>query len=132
MIRIIFAITFLLFTVTGFAARQEKTLICHVGNEVGPGGEEYDPACVPEEANDYFCADAGKVDLILVAKVDNHLDNPSHEYDGLFDYEPGDVGASAVGTEDSDGNGIDDGCELPQVGSACPCWTWTLKNDLCN
>lgn len=122
LVQVIFAITFLLFTVTGFAARQEKTLICHVGNEVGPSGEEYDPTCVPEEANDFFCADAGKIDLIVVAQkaADKHLENPSHEWDGISDYKPGDLGASGEGTEDSDGNGIDDGCELPA--GDCPCW----------
>ena len=119
LLQVILAITFLLFTVTGFAARQEKILICHVGNELGPNGEEYDPACVPEEANDYFCADAGKIDLILVPENAKHLGNPSHEYGGISDYEPSEVGASGDGTEDSNGDGIDDGCEPPEV---CPCW----------
>jgi len=105
--------------VTGFAAKKEKLLICHVGNELGPNGEEYDPACVPEEANDYFCADAGKIDLILVPENAKHLGNPSHEYGGISDYELGDVGASGDGTEDSNGDGIDDGYEPPE---ACPCW----------
>lgn len=119
LLQVILAITFLLFTVTGFAARQEKILICHVGNELGPNGEEYDSTCVPEEANGYCSADAGKIDLILVPENAKHLGNPSHEYGGISDYEPGDVGASGDGTEDSNGDGIDDGCEPPE---ACPCW----------
>ena len=119
-IQILFVTTLMLFAATALAARQEKVLICHVGNEEGPAGEVYDPACVPEEANGYFCADAGKIDLILVARRANHLENPSHMYDGISDYEPGDVGASGDGTEDSNGDGVDDGCE-PPLGD-CPCW----------
>jgi hypothetical protein len=132
-ILILFAATLLLFAVSAFAAKKDKVLICHVGNEEGPAGEVYDPACVPEEANDYFCADAGKIDLILVSGNAKHLGNDSHMYDGISDYEPGDVGASGDGTEDSNGDGIDDGCE-PQDG--CPCWntfelfTVTADNEL--
>jgi hypothetical protein len=112
-------ITLMLVASTALAARQDKTLICHVGNEEGPNGEVYDPNCVPEPANGYFCADAGKIDLILVARRAKHLGNPAHEYDGIFDYEPGDVGASGDGTEDSNGDGIDDGCEPSED---CPCF----------
>ena len=67
----------MLFAATGFA-RQEKELICHVGNEAGPGEEVYldDPGCVPHVGNDYFCPDAGKIDLISVAKPAKHLNNP--------------------------------------------------------
>ena len=125
-IRILFASIFMLFTVTGLAAPKTKSLICHVGNEVGPGGEVYldDPSCVPSDANGFFCPDAGKVDLIVVGKKARHLDNPSHSFGGLSDYEPGEVGASGEGTEDSNGDGIDDGCE-PSL--TCPCWD---KEDL--
>jgi len=119
LVQVIFAITFLLFTVTGFAAKKEKILICHVGTELGPNGEEYDPACVPDEFNGYCSADAGKIDLIIVPENAKHLGNPSHEYDGLSDYEPSEVGASGEGTEDSNGDGIDDGCEPAED---CPCW----------
>ena len=121
MIRILMICTLILFATTGLAAPKEKVLICHVGNETGPGGEDYldDPDCTPSEDNGYFCPDAGKIDLILVAQSATHLDNPAHTYDGISDYEPGDVGASGEGTEDSDGNGIDDGCEPQEI---CPCW----------
>jgi hypothetical protein len=111
--------TLILFATTGLAAKQEKTLICHVGNEMGPNGEVYDPACVPGENNDNFCADAGKIDLIVVAKAAKHLNNDSHSWEGISDYEPSEVGASGDDTEDSDGNGIDDGCEPAEE---CPCW----------
>jgi hypothetical protein len=114
----------MLFAATGFAAKKEKDLICHVGNEEGPGGETYldDPGCVPIEENGYFCPDAGKIDLIEVANSSKHLNNPSHTYDGIDDYLPEDVGASGEGDEDSNGDGVDDGCEPPVVAS-CPCWT---------
>jgi hypothetical protein len=118
-IQILFAAALMLFAATALAAKKDKVLICHVGNEEGPAGEVYHPACVPEEANDYFCADAGKIDLILVSGNANHLGNGSHMYDGISDYEPGDVGASGDGTEDSNGDGVDDGCEPPEI---CPCW----------
>jgi hypothetical protein len=111
--KIIFTVTLMLFAATGFAAKQEKTLICHVGNEVGPGGEDYldDPGCVPIDDNGNFCPDAGKIDLIEVAKAHKHLNNPSHEYDGISDYLPEDIFASGEGNEDSNGDGVDDGCE---------------------
>jgi len=103
------------------AASPEKSLVCHVGNQAGPAGEVYldDPGCVPGEDNGYVCPDAGKVDLILVASSSAHLGNSSHSWDGIADYDPAEVGASGDGTEDSDGNGVDDGCEPPLP---CPCW----------
>lgn len=103
------------------AASPERSLVCHVGNTAGPAGEVYldDPGCVPGEDNGYVCPDAGKVDLILVASSGAHLGNASHSWDGLADYDPAQVGASGDGTEDSDGNGVDDGCEPPLP---CPCW----------
>jgi len=106
-------------------AKQEKTLICHVGNELGSDGATYleNPDCTPPEgytAEDYVCPDAGKVDLIVVAKARKHLENESHFWDGMFDYEPSEVGASGQGTDDSNGDGIDDGCE--PAAAACPCW----------
>lgn len=111
----------LLLTATGLAASPDKGIVCHVGNEAGPGGEVYldDPGCVPGEDNGYFCPDAGKIDLLVVGNVSAHLDNASHGWDGLTDYDPIEVGASGDGTEDSDGNGVDDGCEPPLP---CPCW----------
>jgi hypothetical protein len=58
----------MLFAATGCAAKKEKTLICHVGNEEGLGGETYldNPGCAPIEENEYFCPDAGKIDPIEV------------------------------------------------------------------
>lgn len=77
------AFALILFAATGFA-RQDKVLVCHVGNDVGPGGETYldDPDCVPSDLNGYFCSDAGKIDLIVVAEkaAANHLENTSHEW----------------------------------------------------
>ena len=102
-------------------AKSEKVLVCHVGSATGPQGETWldDPDCVPGEDNGYFCPDAGKIDLIVVPANANHLDNPSHEWAGIADYDPIELGASGQGTEDSNGDGIDDGCELS---SPCPCW----------
>lgn len=80
-----------------------KVLVCHVGNEL----PEYDPACTEG------CGDAGKIDLIEVANPAKHLGNPAHTYDGQSDYDPVEAGATGEGKEDSDGNGIDDGCEIP-------------------
>ena len=119
-IQIVIGCTLLLFAVTGMA-KQDKTLICHVGNELGPNGEEYDPNCVPDKFNGYCSADAGKIDLIVVAEkaAAKHLNNDSHSWDGISDYEPSDVDASGDGTEDSDGDGVDDGCEPVEP---CPCW----------
>ncbi len=118
-----------LLTAGAAVAKQEKTLICHVGNELGSDGATYleNPDCTPPEgytAEDYVCPDAGKVDLIVVAKAQKHLANQSHSWDGLSDYEPGDVGASGEGTEDSNGDGIDDGCQPPD-GAECPCFDST-------
>lgn len=123
--RIFLSLVFVLSASIALAAKPAKVLVCHVGNEVGPGGEDYldDPGCVPVEENGYFCPDAGKIDLISVAKVRGHLQNPSHTYDGISDYLPEDVGASGVGNEDSNGDGIDDGCQPPAPPGACPCWT---------
>jgi hypothetical protein len=104
--------------------RPVKTLVCHVGNDVGPNGETYldDPYCAPNDLNDYFCPSAGKIDLISVPEhvATKHLENPNHYWDGTSDYDPIAEGASGEGTEDSDGNGVDDGCELI---SPCPCWS---------
>ena len=84
----------LLLVTTSVAAKQEKTVLCHVG-------------------------DAGKIDLIVVANIAAHLDNPSHCWGDLCDYLPGDMDATGYGTEDSNGDGVDDGCEPVGV---CPCW----------
>jgi hypothetical protein len=103
------------------ALKAGRILVCHVGSEEGPSGENYDPACVPGEANGWFCPDAGRIDLVQVAASSRHLGNPSHAYGGVSDFEPGAMGASGVGTDDSDGDGIDDGCEVPAA-EECPCW----------
>ena len=116
---------------TVFAERQDKMQVCHVGSEYGPAPEYAvymdDPGCVPVEENDYFCPDAGKIDLIEAAKTNNHLSNPNHTFEfapGEFvsDYEPDPAWGGS--TEDTDGNGIDDGCESPAPASnlSCPCW----------
>jgi hypothetical protein len=122
----------MLLAATGFAAKKEKDLICHVGNEVGPNGEVYldDRGCIPTEENGYFCPDAGKIDLIEVSKVAKHLNNPSHAYDGVADYFPEDIGASGVGNEDSEGDGVDDGCRPPPPPASCPCWTSEVLNSV--
>ncbi|HET6565118.1 MAG TPA: hypothetical protein VFG52_06850, partial [Xanthomonadales bacterium] len=79
-----------------FAAPAPKVQVCHVGGD-------------------------GTINLILVSANSNHLDNDSHNFDGMTDYEPSDIGASGEGTEDNDGDGIDEGCE-PPTGVECPCW----------
>jgi len=103
------------------AGPKEKELICHIGSQEGPGGETYldDPACIPSEQNAYFCPDAGKVDLIVVASASKHFGNLHHAYAGFSDYRPGEVGAMGDSTEDSNSNGIDVGCEPVE---ACRCW----------
>ncbi len=78
------------------AAKADKVLVCHVGGD-------------------------GTVDLILVSANSSHLGNASHNFNGLTDYKPDEVGASGEGTEDLDGDRIDEGCE-PPIGVACPCW----------
>lgn len=78
------------------AAKAPKVLVCHVGGD-------------------------GTVNLILVSANSNHLGNAKHNFDGLTDYEPATIGASGEGTEDIDGDGIDEGCE-PPAGVPCPCW----------
>ena len=107
------------------AARQEKSLVCHVGNQLGSQGETWleNPNCdIPEGwEGEYTCPDAGKVDLIVVANAHRHLENPGHSWDGLSDYDPEAVGARADSTEDLNGDGIDDGCEIPSQ-AECPCW----------
>jgi len=106
----------MLFAATNLAAGQEKNLICHVGNKESRSGETYldDPDC--KGGN---CPDAGKIDLIMVAHAAMHLDNPAHMYDSISDYRPEDIGASGVGTEDSNGDGVDDGCEPPPMCGDC-------------
>ena len=115
--QLIIAAVLALYVSTAVEARKEKTVICHVGNEAGPSGEEYldDPGCVPIEENGYFCPDAGKIDLISVANANKHLNNPNHEWDGISDYLPGDIGASGEGDTDTDSDGIDEGCEPASV-----------------
>ena len=126
--RFLLSIVFVLCASTALAAKPSKELICHVGNEYGPEGQVYDPYCVPDEL--YDCsADAGKIDLILVSEkaVAKHVaeegEDPRHFYDdGVFewtDYYPEEgVGDDPADFEDSDANGIDDGCELEVE---CPC-----------
>jgi hypothetical protein len=114
--RFLLSLVLVLFVSNALAAKPDnKTAVCHIGSEEGPGGETYDPNCVPTLENNYFCADAGKVDLITVPNVRKHLG--THEYDGLSDYLPEQIGASGIGQYDEDGDGIDQGCQV-----LCPCW----------
>ena len=70
--RILLSIVFVLFASTALAAKPDKILVCHVGNELGSMGETYmdNPDCIipPEWVGDYMCPDEGKIDLILVSK----------------------------------------------------------------
>ena len=128
LLQTVFVFALMLFVSTGFAAKKEKTLICHVGNEVGPSGEVYDPTCVPDEF--YDCsADAGKIDLIAVTKNAKHIGNPAHYFMDSTgfeweDYSPEDgVGVDPADYEEGDVIGIDVGCELPEENFTCPCWS---------
>lgn len=112
-------------TLDAASAKPDKALICHVGSEVlaeGPyAGMTYKEAVIDGDCDPLaeICPDAGKIDLIEVNGPSKHLGNPSHMWEGQRDYKPGDVGASGVGDEDTtDGDGIDDGCEIPVV-TAC-------------
>ena len=114
MIRFTLAFAILLLAVPALEARQEKTVICHVGSEEGPNGETYDPNCIPTD--DFDCPDAGKIDLIEVANPRKHLGTEArptrHTWDGISDYEPYELGASGIGSEDDDDSDyIDEGCE---------------------
>lgn len=93
-----------------------KDMICHVGSET-VGGLTYldDPDCIPDKEAEVFCPDAGKIDLIEASNPSKHFDNPEHCWPlgtEHCDYDPDDVGASGEGTEDGDGDGIDDGCDV--------------------
>lgn len=95
LIQAVLAVTYMLFSANGFAGKAEKVLICHVSS------------------------DDGTIQLINVSQNSNHLGNESHFFEGISDYEPSEIGASGEGTEDTNGDGIDDGCEPAQD---CPCW----------
>jgi len=124
--RILLSIVFVLFASTALAAKKEKDLICHVGNEEGPAGETYldDPGCTLTEENGYFCPDAGKIDLILVPANAKHIGNPTHAYEGIPDYVPfkEEAGGNPLDFEDGNGDGIDDGCEPDDYQLTCLCW----------
>jgi hypothetical protein len=124
--RILLSIVFVLFASTALAAKKEKDLICHVGNEEGPAGETYldDPGCTLTEENGYFCPDAGKIDLILVPANAKHIGNPAHAYEGIPDYVPfkEEAGGNPLDFEDGNGDGIDDGCEPDDYQLTCLCW----------
>ena len=135
LLQTVFVFTLMLFVSTGFAAKKEKTLICHVGSELGSNDESYqdNPNCdvlPPYDGDpaDYICPDAGKVDLIAVSKNAKHIGNPAHYFmdSGGFEWEDylpeEDVGDEAADFEDANFDGIDDGCEL-EVPQTCPCWT---------
>ena len=98
--RILLSIVFFLFASTALATKHEKkqkhekTLVCHVTG-------------------------SGKINLLSVSKAAKHVGNPSHSYGDVADYFPETIGATGVGKEDSDGDGVDDGCAAESV---CPCW----------
>lgn len=132
---VLFAGVLLAMSCSVFAARQDKTLVCHVGSEYGPAPEYAvymdDPGCVPLEENGYFCPDAGKIDLIEVAKANKHLNNPNHAFEyapGEFvsDYDPDPAWGGSK--EDTDGDGIDQGCQ-PEL-LTCPCWDTYSEEEL--
>ena len=125
--RLILFLIFVLFTSAALAAKPEKTLVCHVGNELGSSGETYqdNPDCtIPVEwvgdPADYICPDAGKVDLILVSKKAKHINNPSHSFEddtGYLweDYAPEEgIGDDPADFEEGDLVGIDRGCEMEE------------------
>jgi hypothetical protein len=95
-VKLVIASILLLVSGNLFAAKEPKVAVCHVGGD-------------------------GTIDLIVVSANSNHLGNSEHSWDGITDYAPAEIGASGDGTEDNDGDGIDEGCE-PPAGVACPCW----------
>jgi hypothetical protein len=119
---------------SAFAGKKEKEFVCHVGSEYGPDGEVYmdDPGCVPNDGNDFFCPDAGKIDLIEVPNTAKHINNPSHTFveeieEGVFvsvsDYLPDPEWIARGNVDENPINGIDDGCEEPPPpAEVCPCW----------
>ena len=133
--RIILSIVFVLFASAALAAKPDKTLVCHVGSQLGSMDETYQdiPDCTiaPEwigDPADYICPDAGKVDLILVSPKAKHIGNSAHSFldaeNYLWeDYSPEEgVGDEAADFEEGDVTGIDRGCELDEPAS-CPCWS---------
>ncbi len=99
---------------------KDKMAVCHIGTDTGPNGETYldTKGCHPNEENDYFCPDAGKVDLIFVGNARGHLGSewkPSkHSFDGVSDY-PAVAVDIAFADVDVDGDGVDEGCEVEPV-----------------
>ena len=108
------------------AAPAQNVAVCHVGHKAD---------------------DEGIISLLLVPQkvADRHLDNDTHTFDGVRDYTPGDGnGATGVGQEDTDGNNIDEGCEIPDPEPPTACiddlfadfearsstpWNWFGTND---
>jgi hypothetical protein len=138
--RILLSIVFVLFASTALAAKPDKTLVCHVGNELSSMGETYmeNPDCtIPGdwvgEAEDYICPDAGKIDLILVSTNAKHIGNEAHSFGDDSDYAPllADVGDDPADFEDNTEppDGIDDGCETEEL-LACPCWNTFSEPEL--
>lgn len=120
--RILLSIIFILFASTAVANTADKMiLVCHVGSELGPEGQPYDPYCDPGYSD--CSADAGKVDLIEAPRNAKHIRNDEHAYldaeNFLWkDYSPGaGVGDDPADFEDLNLDGIDDGCELESLPS---------------
>jgi len=83
----------------GKGGKSDRVSLCHVStdNHGGP-----------------------RIKLMSVKKTDRHLGNENHVWDDVYDYLPMHMGASGEGNQDSNGNGIDDGCEV-----SCPCWQYS-------
>lgn len=140
--RTLLYIVFVLFASTALAAKSDKTLVCHVGTELGSNGESYqdNPNCdilPPYDGDpaDYICPNAGKVDLILVSMNAKHIGNDAHSFldatDYLWeDYSPEEgIGDDPLDFEEGDVPGIDRGCELLGE-TTCPCFTSAEANEI--
>lgn len=83
----------------GKASKIDKISVCHVS--ASPHG-------------------ALRIQLKTVKEEFRHVGNPDHVWEDVYDYIPMHLGASGEGNHDSNGNGIDDGCEV-----SCPCWAYS-------
>ena len=123
--RIFLSLVLIVFVSTALAAKPDKELVCHVGNDMGSANQTYmeNPDCIlPQDwdesvEGEFRCPDAGKIDLILVSKKSKH--GETHFFAGTSDYAPVLEGAGddPADFEDSFGDGIDDGC----LYALCPC-----------
>ena len=124
---------------TALAAKPDKTLVCHVGSELGSNDESYqdNPDCtIPVGwVGDYNCPDAGKVDLISVSQNAKHIGNPAHYFmdSDTFeweDYSPEEgVGVNPADYEEGEVIGIDAGCEFPVETAGFSAYVLNLDGD---